>query len=571
MNPEREQRLRRLDRFVALLGLLAFLMLVLRHGLPQLSIPRPLLQAWGALLPIGFFLESLIRLLWVQNPWRYLRLHPFRYIILLMILLELSGAAAWSAAQTASSGAGEILNRRSVSFTSGELYLAIMLLGFAGTWAQGVLTANRWLANRRIPVLALPALTFGAAILAGTALLALPGLHRQHIPLLDSLFTATSALCVTGLSVYDISTALNPAGQTVLGLLIQVGGLGTMTILGSMVLWHRGTITVGERIAFSELVGGMKLTETRKLLGTILKVTLLVEGFGTLAFWLLWRGRVDHALLNGAFHSISAFCNAGFALFSDSFASFRSDPPTLVVLMLLIVAGGAGFPVLANLNRAALSRVIPWQETLSLNKTSRVVLLWSGGLIVFGTILFFADGWISGTPRTWVEALFQSVTTRTAGFQAESQLRFGFLGLAAAIALMIIGASPQSTGGGVKTTVVARLFQRIDPRDPHSSSRWLFTGKPFRIALLLVVFYLLTGLGASALLFITDHLPARDALFEAFSALGTVGLTRDITPTLSLAGKWIDILLMFCGRVLYPVLIMWVIRRRSVPDSLPWT
>lgn len=571
MNREREQRLRHLDRFVALLGLLAFLMLVLRHGFPQLSVPRPLLLAWGVLLPIGFFLESLTRLLWVQNPWRYLRLHPLRYIILLMILLELSGAAAWSAAQTAPSGAGEILNRRSVSFTTGELYLAIVSLGFAGSWAQGVLTANRWLANRRIPVLALPALTFAAAILAGTALLALPGLHRQHISLLDNLFTATSALCVTGLSVYDIPAALNPAGQTVLALLIQVGGLGTMTILGSMALWHRGMITVGERVAFSELVGGMKLTETRKLLGTILKVTLLVEGFGALAFWLLWRGRIDHALLKGAFHSISAFCNAGFALFSDSFASFRSDPPTLVVLMLLIVAGGAGFPVLANLNRAALSRVIPWQESLSLNKTSRVVLLWSGGLIVLGTVLFFADGWLNGTPRTWIEALFQSVTTRTAGFQAESQLRFGFLGLTAAIALMIIGASPQSTGGGVKTTVVARLFRRIDPRGPLSSSRWLITSKPFRVALLLTVLYLLTGLGASALFFITDHLSARDALFEAFSALGTVGLTRDITPTLSPAGKWIDILLMFCGRVLYPVLVMRMVRRRPAPDPVPWT
>jgi len=156
MNREREQRLRHLDRFVALLGLLAFLMLVLRHGFPQLSVPRPLLLAWGVLLPIGFFLESLTRLLWVQNPWRYLRLHPLRYIILLMILLELSGAAAWSAAQTAPSGAGEILNRRSVSFTTGELYLAIVSLGFAGSWAQGVLTANRWLARcwrfRRSPL-----------------------------------------------------------------------------------------------------------------------------------------------------------------------------------------------------------------------------------------------------------------------------------------------------------------------------------------------------------------------------------------------------------------------------------
>jgi trk system potassium uptake protein TrkH len=338
-----------------------------------------------------------------------------------------------------------------------------------------------------------------------------------------------------------------------------------------LALWHGGALTIGERVAFSELVGGVRLVETRRLIATVVKVTLTIEFFGALAFWLLWRGRLDHPLLQGAFHSISAFCNAGFSLFSDSFASFRSDPPTLIILMLLIVAGGAGFPVVANLSRVGISRIIPWIENRSLNQASRVVLITSGALIALGAALFMIDGWLYRTPRPLLDAVFQSVTTRTAGFQVESQLRFNTFGLASTILLMLIGASPQSTGGGIKTAVWARLFKRLDPRDEPQSSRWLIAFKPFRIALLLAGFYLLSGAAATILLIYTDHLVAGDAAFEAFSALGTVGLSRDVTPSLSAAGKWIDIILMFTGRVLYPILVMWMIRgRRESPDPVPW-
>ncbi len=563
MSDRNTKRLRRLDQVAAALGILAFVMLVCRYGFPDLEIPRPVAFAWSAMLPIGLFLEAMYRLLWVENPWRYLSQHPLRYLILLMIVLELSGVAAWSTEQT--------LRQRSTSFFAGEFYLAVFLFGFVGSWAKGAIMANRWLANRRVPVLALPALTFALAIIMGAAFLSLPGLHQRPLSLLDNLFTSTSALCVTGLTVYDISSSLNAVGQAVLALLIQLGGLGTMTVIGMLALWHGGAISFGERVAFAELVGGVRLRETRQLIVTIIKITLVVEAFGTLAFWLLWRGRIEHPILQGAFHAISAFCNAGFALFSDSFASFRDDPPTLIILMLLIVIGGAGFPVIANLTRTGISRIIPWIENRPLSQASRVVLLWSGGLIALGAVLFFIDGWLHQTPRTLLDAVFQSVTTRTAGFQIESQLRFNMLGLIGTIMLMIIGASPQSTGGGIKTTVLARFFKRIDPRDEKQSSRWLFTFKPFRIALLLAGFYLVAGMVATILLVYTDDLTIGDAAFEAFSALGTVGLTRDVTPMLSVAGKWIDIILMFTGRVLYPTFVMWMIRgRRESPDPVPW-
>lgn len=560
----REQRLRLLDRISATLGVLAFLMLVYRYGFPAFQMPRAVIISWYAFLPIGLFLEAIYRLLWVKNPWQYLTLHPWRYVILLMILLEISGVAAWSQR--------EMLRRGSPSLIAGELYLALFLLGFAGSWIEGAILANRWLSNLRIPVLALPSITFALTILCGAGLLSLPGLHRSPTSFLDSLFTSTSAVCVTGLTVYDVSATLKPIGQAVLAVLIQLGGLGIMTVLGMLALWHGGAFTAGERVAFSKLIGGVYLAETRRLIATVLKVTLTIELCGTLAFWLLWKDRLDHAVLKGAFHAISAFCNSGFSLFHDSVASFRSDPPTLIILMMLIVAGGLGFPVAANIARAGLGHTIPWVEKRPLGQASRAVLYLSGGLIALGAVFFWLDGWIGGTSRSVLDAVFQSVTTRTAGFQVESQLNFTSIGFVTTIVLMIIGASPQSAGGGVKTTIFGRLFTRMDPRDPVPSSKWLISFKPFRIAFLLVALYVSTGILATVALHRTEAVPLREAGFEVLSALGTVGLSRGITPNLSVTGKCVVIILMFCGRVLYPTIVMRMIRkRREISDPVPWT
>jgi trk system potassium uptake protein TrkH len=552
----RAARLRHLDRLISLLGVLALVRLVTLYGFPDLRIPAAFGFAWSAILPLGFFLEAIFRLLWVDDPWRFIARNPMRYILITMIVLEISGVASWGSTREAST-----------SLLLGQVYLVIFLFGFAGSWAKGALLANRWLSNQRIPVLALPVVSFGLTILAGGALLALPGLHLRPISALDSLFTATSALCVTGLVVYDLGTSLNVAGRFVLAILVQIGGLGTMTVLGWLALWRRGQLTIGERTAFSELVGGASVVQTKRLLGTVLRVTLIIEGLGTLALWLLWRDRIDHALPVGAFHAIMAFCNAGFALFADSFAGFRDDAATLLVVMLLIVAGGAGFSVLADSWRAVRSRTLPWETSAPLAPASRLVLRTSGILVILGTSAFLIDGWIQGNSGSVLEALFQSVATRTAGFQVESQTRFASIGLVATVILMAIGASPQSTGGGIKTTVIARLW------------RWSGTGpalqrggEVFWIAARLVAAYVLTGALAAGLLRWTDSLAARDALFESFSALGTVGLSRDLTPHLSPVGKWIVIFLMFAGRVLYPVLVLrWTRTRPIEPDSVPWT
>ncbi len=555
-----QERLRRLDRATALLAACAMAMLLLRYGFPALVLPGWLVQAWSALLPIGLFTGSFARLLAVQDPLGYIRRNPVRYAVLLMILLELSGVAGWSA------GGG--LRPASASLLAGEAYLAIALLAFAGSWGRGLLAANRWLADRHIPVLALAPLGFGVAILVGGFLLSLPGMQRQPIPWLDSLFTATSAICVTGLTVYDISSALSPVGQLLLALLIQLGGLGIVTLLGLLALWNGGVLTAGDRVALSALAGGLELKTTRRLLGTLARVFILVELLGAALLWLLWRGEHAHALPLALFHAISAFCNAGFSLFADSFAGFAQDTGTLAVMMALIVAGGIGATVIANLAGWAGSRLLPWAPDQPLRRASRLALGVSLGLILAGGLAFWLDARLAGRSASVLAALFQSVTTRTAGFQVESQLRFGLLGFGFTLALMAIGASAQSTGGGIKTNVLARLFGRVDAREPGRSH---LAGRPFRIALLLVGGYLAIGAASGLLLIALEGAGGRDAFFETFSALGTVGLSRDLTSKLGAGGKWLLIALMFTGRVLYPTWVLYTIRgRKPAEDAVDW-
>lgn len=559
-----EARLRALDRAMGALGVAALAALVLIHGFPSVRIPRAALLIWSALLPIALFLDALFRLLWVKDPWNHLRRHPVRYVILLAILLELSGLASWRE--------GSAAERTSFALAAGEVFLALSLLGFAANWAKGAALANRWLASRHVPILALPALTFLIAIVAGSALLALPGLHVQSAPFLDHAFMATSAICVTGLTVYDVSATLDPLGRAVLAMLIQLGGLGTLTVLGWLTLWRRGALSLGERAVFSDLIGGANRQGTLALLRRVVQVTLVAELAGAVLLGLLWRGRMEHPLPIALFHSVSAFCNAGFSLFPDSLASFREDPPTLVVVMALILVGGAGFPVVMDAAGTIASRLAPWIEPRPLRPATRTTFTAIAVLVLFGTAAFLLDAMLQGQSRSFLEAMFQSVTARTAGFQLESQRAFASLGFAATIVLMAIGASAQSTGGGIKTNVIVRLFgHERDAADTESPGGGALS-RPVVVAALVVLAYVATGTVASFALTRMESCTWRDACFESFSALGTVGLSRDLTPALTPAGKCLIMTLMFAGRVLVPTFVLAMTRARPVgPDRLPWT
>ena len=555
--PSERAGLRRLDGFSSVLGLLALSTLVLYFGFPGLRLPAVPMAIWTAALPTALFLESLIRLLIVQDPWRYLRIHPMRYLVLLVIILELSGVASWSV---------ELRDSR-LSSLIGQIYLAVFLFAHLASWGKGAILANRWLSNLRIPVLALPAVSFATVIFVGGLILWMPGMRTAETGFVDSLFTAASAICVTGLTVYDPGTALTPVGQFVLLLLIQIGGIGTLAVMGMLTFWSAGRLSIGEKVAFSELLGGKQLQDTRTIVGTVMKVTFSIEAVGVVLLWAVFRGKTAHPLPVAIFHAVSAFCNAGFSLFPDNLAGYSSDYLVLAIVMSLIVAGGLGFAAISDLWKAGLSRIVPWRTASSIAPTTLLAVAVSFSLIVAGTALFLADGRLTGTDRGVAAAAFQSVTLRTAGFQTESQLNFGLLGLGGAFVLMSIGASPQSTGGGLKTTVFARLFLRIDALERGRRRTWLPAYQSFRLALLLLASYLLTALAGGVLIVLLDAAAPVDAFFESFSALGTVGLSRNLTPSLSPAAKLLVILLMFTGRVLFPSLVTGIVKSRRTADG----
>ena len=312
-------------------------------------------------------------------------------------------------------------------------------------------------------------LSFLALILAGTCLLLLPIATHAPISPIDAFFTATSATCVTGLVVVDTGSVFTGFGQAVILALIQLGGLGIMTLSIAFLYMVAGRVSLFNRevLEMSVFQGPMK--GLLPLLLHVLRITLWIEAAGALL--LTWRFHqcmpLGDALYSGVFHSISGFCNAGFSLYPDSMSAWREDPLTNGILMALIVLGGLGFLVLSEL--------WSWwrsgrQQPLSL--TARLVVFTSIGLIVFGALGVLASEWHnvldirdwSDLPGALLESLFLSVSSRTAGFNTlpmDGLTEPTYLGL---VLLMLVGASPASCGGGIKTTTLIVLLAHLRSR-----------------------------------------------------------------------------------------------------------
>ncbi|MHC4937385.1 MAG: TrkH family potassium uptake protein [Planctomycetota bacterium] len=384
------------------------------------------------------------------------------------------------------------------------------------------------------PEFLLPA-TFLGAILIGTVLLVLPPMHNGGVGLLEAFFTATSAVCVTGLVVVDTGTEFTTSGQTVILALIQLGGLGIMTFgILALVLFGR-RVALAQEAAVKNVFTAVAAWRVGHLLAAVVLLTFGIELAGYVA--LLAAGEESWPAL---FHSISAFCNAGFSLNADSLQ--RAGIGVRVVVMLLIVAGGLGFTTLIELYRPLSGR------RLSLN--ARVVLRMTVVLIGFGTLAYAL------LERDWNNALFMSVTTRTAGFDTVPVGSLHGVTLLVMVPLMFIGASPGSTGGGVKTTTAAVviLFARRVLRgrgDVVMNGRTVpdhvirrAVGVLFFTAAVVFTAVLLLGLfEANAERMLLAH------AFEAVSACATVGLSTGITPDLTAASKLVLCATMFIGRV----------------------
>lgn len=410
--------------------------------------------------------------------------------------------------------------------------------------------------NRHLSSFQIIILGFISVILIGTLLLMLPISSRQPggASFFDAIFTSTSAVCVTGLVVHDTATYWSFFGQLIILLMIQVGGMGIVTVSVAVVILSGRKIGLMQRSTMQESISAPQVGGIVRMTGFIFKIAVCVELLGAALLSIVFCQ--EFGILKGIwysiFHSVSAFCNAGFDLIGikapySSLTPYVNNPLVNIVTMALIITGGIGFLTWDDIKENK------WH--LSKYRMQSKVILTVTGVLIFVPAVYFFFGEFSHLPidrRIW-SSLFQAVTPRTAGFNTADLTVFSETGKILIILLMIVGGSPGSTAGGMKTTTLAVLFSSAlsvfrKKEHTHFFGRRLPDGTERHaatIALMYLVLFLTSGMVISRI----ENLPLLTSLFETASAIGTVGLTLGVTPTLGAASKIILIILMFLGRV----------------------
>ncbi|ETT32960.1 MULTISPECIES: TrkH family potassium uptake protein [unclassified Paenibacillus] len=419
-------------------------------------------------------------------------------------------------------------------------------------------------------------LGFAVTIILGTIMLSLPvsSSTGTSVGWLNALFTSTSAVCVTGLVVLDTGTDFSNFGQIIILLLIQIGGLGFMTfsVLIAVILGKK--IGLKERLLIQQSSNSIETQGVVRLSLSIVLISFIFETLGALLLTVRWANDlgVAKALYYGIFHSISAFNNAGFSLWSDSLSRYVGDPLVNIVISFLFIIGGIGFIVILDLYRKRSWKALSFHTKIVLITSG--VLCFAGFLVIFVFELFNTRtfGTLTWGERIW-GGYFQGVVTRTAGFNS---IDIGAMLPASQffmIFLMFIGASSGSTGGGIKTTTFAVLILSIFSTIKGNADVQLLKKRIpqdliFR-SLAVMTISLGLVLGATFLLTITEYTRHTDILallFEATSAFGTVGMSMGLTPDLSPIGKCIIIVIMYIGR-LGPLTLAFALAQKSVKQK----
>ena len=433
------------------------------------------------------------------------------------------------------------------------------------------------LKSSRLPRSAIIAIGFALLILVGALLLMLPFATKQgeHTTFLGALFTTTSATCVTGLVTYDTFTHWTTFGQIVIITLIQIGGLGFITFGVYGMMLFRKNIGLENRELIHDSLNSLRLGGGTGLVKSVIKGTALIEGIGALllSFRFIPQYGWGRGIYYSVFHSISAFCNAGFDLFGhyDKFTSltpFYDDPLVILTVSALVIVGGIGFAVWDDVCRHGF-RFKKYQLH------SKVALVTTVALLLFGTLFFFVserNGVLSGmsTGEKWLSAFFASVTPRTAGFNSIDVAGMSTAGKLVTNILMFIGGSPGSTGGGVKTTTVAVIFLFIlsyirRQKDCRVFRRSLSDDLVKKASTVIFVNFSLVIFATTAIT-LMHPFAFDDVLLETVSAMSTVGMTAGITRDLNALSKIIIIILMYCGRIGSLSFALTFSEKRKVPD-----
>ena len=404
------------------------------------------------------------------------------------------------------------------------------------------------------------ALGFFLIIILGSLLLCLPiaSATQQWTPIVDSLFTATSATCVTGLVVYDTFTHWSLFGQIIILILIQIGGIGFMTVITMFSLVLKRNISLHERKLIMQSAGAFNVGGIVSLVKKVAILTFSIEGIGAclLAIRFIPERGIAVGLYTSIFHSISAFCNAGFDLMGgykefSSLTRYVTDPIVNVTICALVLIGGLGFGVWSDLGKNKLR----WSRY---QLHTKLVLMMSGILLIGGMILFFIFEFHATQEgmnlwERFVVSLFEATTPRTAGFNTTDINALSESGSLLTIVLMFIGGNSGSTAGGIKTTTLLVLVLSISATCSHSPNITIFKRKLedtiARQAAAIAAIYMIAILVAAVVICAIEPISMKQVLFETVSAAGTVGLSTGITSSLSVISKCIIMFLMFGGRV----------------------
>ncbi len=525
--------------------------------------PEILFTSQIALLAV-FLLTKVIRFFNAESKGQFLRVNWFEIPIFIAFLASVFFSRK---------GYKDISAETLIHFYIG-LYLVIQVV------IKLCRTSVNMAATGRGPAKSL-IISFLFLIITGAGVLMLPRASTgEPLSFVDALFTSTSATCVTGLIVKDTGGDFTLLGQIVILTLIQLGGLGIVIFGAVLALLLGQAFSVSESVAMQDLLNTRTLNRIGQMIAFIFVGTILIEIAGAVAFMSLWDdvpGRVPgyyNKLFCSIFHSISAFCNAGFSLFSDSVIQYKKSWQVYGVFCPLIILGGLGFGVLYNLADVAADKIKRFTKKIinpkkhfymeapkRLSLQTKIVLFASLVLVIGGAVLFYLfeyhiTEYYYAKSAAFGDAFFQSVTARTAGFNTVDIGEVKSANKMLLIILMFIGGSPGSTAGGIKTvtfaviimTAFAALRKRPEVEMFNRSIRLVIVGRAITV-MLLFIFVLFT---ATFLLSITEAqqgFTLSDIMFESASALGTVGLSTGITPVLTSAGKLIIITLMLIGRL----------------------
>ena len=543
-------------------AMVAATFIILFGGFKEPLLPNFVLYSLQVVLLCIFVAEKIIRLSNAASKVEFWRANWFEIPLLILLGIVVVGTGRWFAPTKAEAAV--------VRHFAVGIYLVLQVV------AKLCRTSVNLAASGKSPTRTLIA-SFLVLIFSGAGLLMLPAASapgKESLSFVDALFTATSGTCVTGLIVKNTGEDFSPMGKTVILTLIQLGGLGIVVFGAVFALLLGQALSLRESAAMQDLLSARTLSRIGNMIAFIFIGTVLIEAVGAVSLFGMWAEDVPHRWFYSIFHSVSAFCNAGFSLFSNSFVSYNRSWGVYVVVCPLIILGGLGFGVLYDLVNTAADRVkrffkklfykryrLSMETPKRLRLQTKIVLSVSTCLIVLGmlALLLFERYAGLGNPTEHsniLGALFQSITARTAGFNTVDVSAMSASSKFVLILLMFIGGSPGSTAGGIKTvtlavvlmTAVAALRKRQEVEMFKRSVRIVVVGRAITVTLLFVAVLFIATLALS----ITENSNGfimSDIMFEAGSALGTVGLTAGITPSLTTAGKLIIIATMLIGRL----------------------